>query len=145
MTVRPDVAELLRAGYGDRTIAGQLGVPWREVARSRQELGLPPALMGPKPAATVEDLFWRRVKPAEGGHMDWGGYHTAHGTPSLRHGDRLYTAYRIAFRIKHGRDPEGKALPCCTHNRCVAPGHHEDRVIRERTESTFAAIFGGAS
>lgn len=142
MSIRPDVAELLHAGYSNAAIARQLNTCAKKVATQRAELGLPKSKSGIKPAATPEDLFWRRVKPADGGHFEWDGYRTNDGTPSLRHGGRLLSANRIAFRIKHQREPEGYALPGCGHDRCVAPNHMDDRVIRQRNKTAFAAIFG---
>lgn len=146
MTVRPDIAELLHAGYSDSAIARQLHLDNRTVSAARTELGLPKAKSGPKAAATPEDLFWRRAKPTTDGHMDWGGYHTNTGTPAVRHGGRIHTAYRLAFRIANGREPDGYALPNCGHDGCVKPGHHEDRVMREQEQNLnhlYGAIFGG--
>lgn len=150
MNVRPDIAKLLRAGYSDRAIARQLSVDAvATVAPARAHLGLPKAKPGRKPAATPEDLFWRRVQPVDGDHLLWTGYINNGGAdgacPVLRHGGKLLTAYRVAFKIRHGRDPEGKVTPTCDRHGCVAPDHTEDRVIRERTKTTYAAIFGGAS
>jgi hypothetical protein len=142
--IRPDVAELLRAGHPDRAIARQLNVDAKRVAKARTFLGLPKAKRGVKPAATPEDLFWRRVKPTDDGHMQWTGSHTA-GTPSMRHGGVVHTAYRVAFVIANGRDPEGYALPSCGHAHCVKPGHHNDRADRDRekrVDALYAGIFG---
>ncbi|MEV0525996.1 hypothetical protein AB0I66_21405 [Streptomyces sp. NPDC050439] len=149
MRIRADVAELLRAGLSDRAIGRELNVDATVTVRAtRQALGLPPARPGRKPAATPEDLFWRRTQPVGGGHFIWTGYRTTSrsgSVPTLRHGGRVHTAYRIAFRLKHGREPEGHVTVTCDRDGCVAPGHTEDRRIRERTNTTFAAIFGGAS
>lgn len=132
MRVRADVAELLRAGLSNQAIARQLGVdPVKTVARARAALGLPNVKSGIKPAATTEDLFWRRVKPTDDDHMEWTGP-TQGGTPILRHGGRIHTAYRIAYRIANGRDPEGNVYPSCVREHCVKPGHHADRIDRER-------------
>ncbi|RMB85600.1 hypothetical protein [Streptomyces shenzhenensis] len=146
MNVRADVAELLRAGLSDRAIARQLNVdPKKTVAPARAQLGLPKAKPGRKPAASAEDLFWKRVKPTADGHMEWTGYRTEEGTPGLKHGGRFHTAYRIAFRIAHGQDPWGYALPSCGRDHCVKPGHHADRDDRAREkqlDSLYFAIFG---
>ncbi|MGW1039856.1 hypothetical protein [Streptomyces sp. NPDC002547] len=150
MNVRADVAELLHAGFGDRTIARQLSMPLRDVTRARQDLRIPPARSGNKRTESLEDLFWRRVKPVDGGHLEWTGYRNNTGAPSFKYGGRggqMYSAYRVAFRIANGRDPEGYALPSCGFDGCVKPGHHEDRVMREQErnlDSLFGAIFGGA-
>ena len=144
MKVRADIAELLRAGLPDRTIARQLHVDHTTVAAARRALRLPKHTSGVKAAATPEDLFWRRVKPTDDDHMEWTGYHTG-GTPCLRHGGTVHTAYRIAYRIATGRDPQGYALPSCGRDHCVKPGHHADRADRareKRVDALYASIFG---
>ncbi|MGA5506858.1 hypothetical protein [Streptomyces umbrinus] len=150
MKVRADIAELLLAGHSDTAIARQLNVDRVcTVAPARAHLGLPKAKSGRKPAATPEDLFWRRVQPVEDGHILWTGHLNnggAHGgCPVMRHGGKLLTAYRVAFRIRYGREPEGHVTPTCERHLCVSPHHVEDRVIRERTKATFAAIFGASA
>ncbi|MEV6180147.1 hypothetical protein [Streptomyces sp. NPDC052015] len=132
MTVRADVAELLRAGYGDRTIARQAGVPVGSVTRARQELGLPKGRGGFKAAASVEDLFWRRVKPVDGDHLEWDGHRDGKGVPTLHWKRAVYTAYRVAYRIRHGQEPQGYAFVTCEHTGCVAPGHIGDSAITAR-------------
>lgn len=140
MTVRPDVAELLHAGYGDRTIARQLSVPRRSVTAARTALGLSAGHRGTKPAASTEDLFWRRTRPAEGGHLEWTGY-TYDGLPILRHNGRRYSAYRIAFRIKNGREPVGHVRRGCDWDSCVHPRCMEDQTMRDQ----YKRIFGGST
>ncbi|MFI0233101.1 hypothetical protein [Streptomyces sp. NPDC017086] len=126
MTVRLDVEELLRAGYGDRTIARQVGVTISSVTRARALLRLPKARSGYKPAATAEDLFWRRARPTGDGHYEWTGSFNG-STPFLKFGGRAngrnLTAYRIAYRIKHGIEPSGTVRPVCGRRGCVAPDH----------------------
>lgn len=146
MNVRPDLAQLLQAGYGDRTIARQLGLTRYHVTQARKALGLPAVGFGPKPAATVEDLFWRRVRPLDDGHMEWAGHRNNYGTPALKHGGRTagrtYSAYQVAFRIRYGRDAQGTVQPGCEHPGCVAPDHMADQPMRERVDSLYTAIFG---
>ncbi|WP_329215107.1 hypothetical protein OG352_06030 [Streptomyces sp. NBC_01485] len=129
MTVRADVAELLAAGYGDRTIARRLGVTAISVTTARTELGLPKARGGNKPSASVEDLFWRRARPVDGGHYEWTGGRSSKGTPQVQWGGRVretHTAYRVAYRIRHGVDPVSYCFPSCGFPRCVAPEHIAD-------------------
>lgn len=137
MTVRPDVAELLHAGYGDRTIARQLGVSIGSVTRARTLLRLPKARRGHKPAATVEDMYWRRAQPLDDGHYQWTGHITNKGTPVVHFGGRsdrkVHTAYRIAYRIRHGTDPLGHVHPTCGRPGCVAPDHLTDSATAPRT------------
>jgi hypothetical protein len=145
MTVRADVAELLTAGYGNRSVARQLAISIGTVRRARTSLDLPPGRPGPKRHGSVEDLFWLRVRPTDDGHMQWTGTVHQGTTPVLRHAGRRYRAYRIAFRIAHHREPVGRVEPGCGRRGCVHPRHVEDRPMRQRTEATFAAIFGEAS
>jgi DNA-binding CsgD family transcriptional regulator len=132
MTPRPDVAELLHAGYGDRTIARQLGVTASSVTTARAELGLPKVQGGHKPAANVEDLFWRRTQPTEDGHLNWDGHRTNKGTPAIRWNGALHSALRVAYLIRTGHDPEGYAHVTCEHPGCVAPQHVDDTAVTPR-------------
>ncbi|MFF8391832.1 hypothetical protein [Cellulosimicrobium funkei] len=150
MKVRADVAELLRAGHSNRAIARQLHTDAKDVAEARERLGLPKAKSGVKAAASVEDLFWRRVQPVGEGHILWTGHRNNGGAeggcPVLRHGGKLWSAYRVAFTIRHGREPQGKVTPTCDRDGCVAPDHTQDRAIREqekRVDALYAGIFGG--
>ena len=146
--IRGDVRELLLAGHTNREISRRLNVDPSVPARARTLLGLPTSKPGPRPAATVEDLFWRRAKPTRDGHMTGTGYHVNSNVPALRHGGRIHTAYRVAFRIANGRDPEGHAKPGCSVDGCVAPACQTDRATRaeeRKIDRLHAAIFGGAS
>jgi hypothetical protein len=141
MTVRPDVAELLHAGYGDRTIARRAGVSIGTVTRARAALALSPGRPGPKGPATPEDLFWLRARLLDDGHMEWTGTIHRGTTPTLRHGGRRYTAYRVAFGIAHQREPQGRVEPGCDRRGCVHPRHVEDQAMRTQ----YTAIFGAAA
>ncbi|MFD7884052.1 hypothetical protein ACFV3N_16635 [Streptomyces bauhiniae] len=142
--IRKDVVDLLTAGHSDSHIARQLGVDARAtVARARAALGLPKAKPGCKAAASPEDLFRRRTKPTNDGHLLWTGSRSRAGAPSLRHGGRNLSAYRIAFRIANGREPEGKALPTCDRDGCVQHvGDRQDRAREKRVETLYTTIFG---
>src|SRR5690606_7912953 len=113
MNVRADVAELLRAGYGDRTIARRLGVTQRSVTEARAALGLPKARGGYKSAASAEDLYWRRAQPLDDGHYQWRGGHNSSGVPVLSWRKQPITARRVAYRIANGHDPVGYVYPVC--------------------------------
>ncbi|WP_425832625.1 hypothetical protein [Streptomyces fractus] len=145
MKVRVDVAELLRAGLADHVIAWRLGVDAAKTVRpARAALRIPQVPPGRRAAASVEDLFRRRTLPVEGGHVLWTGHRNHDGTALLRHGDTLYSALRVAFRMRYEREPEGHVTRTCDRPGCVAPDHTQDRRIRARTDATFTAIFGGA-
>lgn len=139
MTVRADIAELLHAGLGDRTIARQLSVTTASVTAARAELGLPKARGGIKRATSVEDLFWRRTQPVDGGHLDWDGHLTSNGTPGIHWNRGMHSALRVAYRIRTGRDPEGYAHVTCEHAGCVAPQHVDDTAVTPRRAHHKAA------
>lgn len=120
------VAELLHAGYGDRTIARQAGVTIASVTRLRADLGLPKARGGTKKAASLEDLFWRRTRDAGDGHLEWGGHRDRKGTATLHWGQTMHSALRVAYRIANGADPDGYAHTPCGYDGCIAPAHTAD-------------------
>ena len=95
--------------------------------------------------ASLEDVFRTHLEPAIDGHILWTGPVVKPHTPSVRLDGHMQSAYRVAFRIHHGREPEGFALPTCGMRLCVAGAHLEDRPMRQRTASLFEAIFGGAA
>ncbi|MGW5616219.1 helix-turn-helix domain-containing protein [Streptomyces sp. NPDC003877] len=140
MTVRADVAELLRAGYGDRTIARRLGVSERRVRRARAELGLPAGRPGLKATDTIEDRFWRRAQPTDDGHLLWPAY-AAHYGAVIKHDGGKQSVHRVAFRIGNGREPQGHVTSGCGRTGCVHPRHVEDQAMRNQ----YNAIFGAAS
>ncbi|MFC8065436.1 hypothetical protein [Streptomyces sp. NPDC057293] len=129
---RAAIEQLLHAGYGDRTIARRLGVTQTSVTSTRTDLDLPPARGGNKPAQSVEDLFWRRTKPVDGGHLEWTGHRTNKGVGSTKWQGKTYTAGRIAYRIHNGTDPIGRTHATCNYNGCVAPAHTGDTAVTPR-------------
>ncbi|MFF3928184.1 hypothetical protein [Streptomyces hirsutus] len=131
MNTRAAIEQLLRAGYGNKAIARRVRVRHQRVAAIRADLGLPNVV---RPAKTTcsDDAFWQRTQPVAGGHLNWTG------VPCLRTTDGMLTAYRIAFRIRWQRDPEGPVKPGCDMDRCVHPDHVEDQPMRQ----LYTAIFG---
>jgi hypothetical protein len=140
VSVRLDVAELLRAGYGDRTIARRLNITQPNVARARAELGIPAGRPGPKTTDTPEGAFWRRAQPTNDGPLLWPAYDPKHGAHLTHNYDR-YSVHRVAFRIGNQREPEGRVTTGCDRPGCVHPRHVEDQRMRNQ----FNAIFGAAS
>jgi hypothetical protein len=140
MTVRADVAELLHAGYGDRTIARQLGVTEPSVAEARGELGLASGRPGPKATDSIEDRFWRRAQPTDDGHLLWPVY-TARNGSVIKHGGGKRSVHRVAFQIGNGREPQGHVTSGCGRTGCVHPRHVEDQLMRNQ----YNAIFGSVS
>lgn len=140
MTIRADVTELLHAGYGDRTIARQLAVSIGSVERARALLKLPAGRPGPKATSSPADLFWRRAQPTDDGHLLWPVYTPRNGAV-IKHGGLRHSVHRTAFRIGHGREPEGRVTTGCDREGCVHPRHVEDQAMRNQ----YTAIFGEAS
>lgn len=143
MTTDAEITRLLAAGLSDNQISIQLHTDAKRARRLRASLGLPKAKSGIRPAATVENLFHARTEQLDDGHLRWTGHFNRKGTPLVRHAQKLHTAYRIAFRIRTGREPVGYAGPSCGMEHCVAPAHIDDQAARERNRTTYATLFGG--
>lgn len=97
------------------------------------------AIQGRK-AASLEEAFRLRTEPVDGGHLRWTGYVNRYDLPCLRHDYQEMTAYRVAFRLRTGREPVGYVRPDCELPGCVA--HVDDRPGRARTAALLVAIFG---
>lgn len=132
------IRELLLAGHSNKAIARRLNLRAERAQAIREELGLAAHKPGPKPAGSHEDAFWRRAVPTGDGHLLW-----PNPTRDVRtgHEGRKETAGRIAFRIRHRREPVGKVLPDCGQPGCVHPDHVADQPMR----NTYRAIFGKAA
>lgn len=139
-TIRADIVELLRAGLSDREIARQVQVGTLRVAAARAALGLPRCPPGNRPAATVEDLFWRRAIHTSNGHLLWPSAKPRIGV-RIKHTSGRFSVYKVAFRIGNHRDPIGKVTTGCDQLGCIHPRHVQDQPARN-LDRTFAAIFG---
>ncbi|MFF1834153.1 helix-turn-helix domain-containing protein [Streptomyces sp. NPDC058231] len=112
-------------------LARELGVGPERVRRVRVKEGVPVYPRGRHGSGeSWAEAFAARTLAVDGGHLDWTGSVSEHGTPLLRVRREAETAYRYAFRIHHGREAEGKSGPVCGFPRCVAGAHLEDRVLR---------------
>lgn len=140
MKVRVDIAELLRAGLGNHAIAKQLHCDRVVVARSRAALRIPDVSRQP---LTLEQKWKANAAAVEGGHLRWTGARSSGGTPIMSYRGVMYTAARIAFRIKHGREPVGYAFAECTLNHCVSPDCVDDDAGRARTREQLRYLTGG--
>ncbi|WP_158835099.1 hypothetical protein [Streptomyces sp. NRRL S-350] len=118
------VRELIAAGLTNTAIGKQQGMERQTVGRIRRELGLPDV---PRQPLTVEQKWRQRTRKVSGGHLEWTGERTAAGSkPVMRHSGKAYSATRVAYRIAHGKDPEGYAKPGCGMPNCVEPTHQLD-------------------
>lgn len=95
-------------------------------------------------AATLEDAFRARTEPVDGGHLRWTGA-TSHGTPTVRFNGGSYSAYRVAFRLQHDREPQGRVTATCDMPGCVSGWHVADQPMRDQTDALCEAIFGEAA
>ncbi|MFE7237242.1 hypothetical protein [Streptomyces sp. NPDC057580] len=138
MSLYPAIVELLNAGYSDKAISRQLHINQRRAKAVREELGLPTHKPGMAPSS-AEDLFWRRAVHTDDGHLLWPG--SARTIRTGHQGARRSVA-QIAFRIRHGRDPIGKAIAGCGTTGCIHPAHVEDQPMRDQLSDQYRAIFG---
>ncbi|MFJ3274136.1 hypothetical protein [Streptomyces sp. NPDC086776] len=132
------VAALDGADVSNLAVARELGVAPGRVRRVRVKEGLPAYPRGRRGSGeSWAEAFAARTLAVDGGHLDWTGSVSEHGTPLLRVRREAETAYRYAFRIHHGREAEGKIGPApgCGFPRCVAGAHLEDRVMRKEREA----------
>ncbi len=143
-TTREDIACLLEAGRNDTAIARELGCDRKTAAKVRAQLGLPRANPGPPPATSIEAVFAARTEPLPGGHTRWTGYRSNRGVPAVRFQGRQVSAFRLAFRLRTGREPDGLVHPTCGMPGCVTPGHVDDQASLNRANALYAAIFEGA-
>ncbi|MFB7115181.1 hypothetical protein [Streptomyces sp. NPDC056291] len=138
------IAAAVRAeDVSDLELAGRLGCKPYLVARVRRDLGQPafPAPAFPataRPARiTDEARFEENAVVIAGGHVTWRGRSTIHGVPIV---DPFVTAARVAFRMYHGREPEGQVRTTCEVKHCLAGGHLADRVMREQARGDRRAL-----
>ncbi|MFG2617762.1 hypothetical protein ACGFXC_09035 [Streptomyces sp. NPDC048507] len=143
MKIHAEMETLLRQGLANHVIARRLHTSPAKVQAARVALGLPNLALGPKGAASLEDLFSARTEPVAGGHLRWTGTVTRDGANKLRWRGGNYSAHAVAFRIRTGRDPVGRARTSCEMPRCVAPAHVSDQTERIRDNAIFNALIGG--
>lgn len=136
---REEIAELLRRGeMTESAIARKLGVSRPTVGNVRKAIGLPAPRQGQPPVyASVEDAYRALAVPREDGHVEWTGLRTGGHAPMVKHCHDSESAYRIAFRLHHGREPEGIVYPACDREGCVAGAHVEDTPMRHARKRTF--------
>jgi hypothetical protein len=138
---REQITELLTQGLSNTTIATQLRCDRHRVGDIRRSLDLPNVAAQP---LTLEQKWETNARPVDGGHLEWTGCRqTPSGTPVLGYRGAAYTATRIAFRIKHGRDPQGYAYAECGFEHCIAPDHVDDEAGRARTREQLRYLTGG--
>jgi hypothetical protein len=147
--IRADIAELLRAGVPQSYICRQLRCAPLTVQRTREALGMPAPRCGPPDTYTsVEDAYRSNSEAIDGGHQRWTGHTDTNGHPRLNFRQQRQSVRQIAFRMHHGRAPQGRLFVGCGMAHCVAGAHLEDQQIRDanrRADAAFKAIFGVAA
>lgn len=131
------IAEMLRAGATYAQIREQLGVRSNTtIALVRQQHGIPVHRQR-VPMRTPEESYALYAVPAGDGHARWTGP-WAGRMPQICHpgrDGRKESALRIAFRMRHDREPVGRVKPGCRQPWCVASGHLTDRTIRDQLDN----------
>ena len=134
------VLNLVTQGLTDTAVGQRLHLDRQAVGRIRRAHNLPPAGSQPQ---TLEEKWASLTRPVPGDHLEWTGPTlTRSHTPILRCRDAVYTATRIAYRIRTGRDPEGTARAECDYPHCVAPDHVDDTATRVRDRTALRAVLG---
>ena len=139
----PREAEIrgLLAEHSTTQIAAMLGVDRAAVRRIRAEAGITYTAGS---YATPREKWRARTEPVEGGHLRWTGA-TSHGTPTVRFNGGSHSAYRVAFRLQHDREPQGRVTATCDMPGCVSGWHVADQPMRNQTDALCEAIFGEAA
>ncbi|WP_141746611.1 hypothetical protein [Streptomyces sp. LUP30] len=84
----------------------------------------------------VEDAYWAFAVFDDLGHAHWTGPTASNQSPKVVAGEKPETAYRVAFRLHHGRQPDGPVHPACGIPRCVAGAHLMDAPLRHANPDT---------
>ncbi|MGW1071518.1 hypothetical protein [Streptomyces sp. NPDC002537] len=136
---RDQIVELLHEGLSNTAIARRLRCDRHRVAGIRRDISLANV---PAQPLSLEEKWAARTRPVDGGHLEWTGERARSGTPVLRYWPNSYSPAVIAFRIKHGREPEGYVRADCGLKHCVAPDHVDDMAARMRTREQLRYLTG---
>jgi hypothetical protein len=93
---------------------------------------------------SAQEAFGQLAQATGDGHVLWTGP-THRGTPGLPWQGTTLSPLRMAFRLHHGREPEGIVRSACTVPYCVAGPCLQDRPMRIKTDRLFKSIFGTAA
>ncbi|MGW3445607.1 hypothetical protein [Streptomyces sp. NPDC001076] len=129
-------ALLAQEDVSNSAVAAQLGCGWRRVDEVRKRVGLPAYVRGRRPLyGSWQEAFTEQSEPVEGGHRRWTGTREKCGTPVVRYLTSIQTAFRVAFWLHHGREPEGHVTRSCEIPGCVAGEHQQDRITRKAAKA----------
>lgn len=134
--------------YGhERAVYGRFGKNGTSYCARCNWLGKHPELddrvRQPQPESPEEALR-QLSREVDGGHVLWTGP-AARGGPGLPWRGTTLSPARIAFRLHHGRAPQGNVTVACSVPQCIAGPCLQDRVLRKKTEELFKSIFGTAA
>lgn len=134
------IAELVRAGAKDRTVAAQLGVHNRAVTRVRDIIGVAHHNNSTLKEAKLE----RFTTPVDsGGHTGWSGRKTVSGgAPVIRHLKVQIPASHVAFELRTGRPPVGIVKSECGRDHCLTPAHVSDEIERRNVRGQERVLYG---
>ncbi|WP_328434509.1 hypothetical protein [Streptomyces sp. NBC_00425] len=119
----------------DAELAWRFGVTRDVVTRVRADLHLPEFLVpSPMSKLSPEAIVTVHSVSVQGGagHCKWIGLRSNQRVPLI---DFRTSALRVAFRMFHGREPEGMVRVTCVMKRCVAGAHLGDRPMREAAKA----------
>lgn len=137
---RAEIVRALRTRRSDSAISRDLGCDRHRVTAIRQSLGLPRVSNQP---LTLQQKWASFTRPAGGGHVEWTGERqSTSGTPVMRYREKPYTAARVAFIVKYGREPVGYTFAECGMRHCVAPDHVDDEPGRARAREQLRYLTG---
>jgi hypothetical protein len=138
---REQIVELLQRDLSNSEIARRLRCDRHRVSDIRRDLGIPDR---PAQPLSLEEKWATKTRPVGDGHLEWtGSRQSTSGTPVLVYGKERHTAAAIAFRIKHGRPPQGYAYAECGLRHCVAPDHVDDEAGRTQVREQLRYLTGG--
>lgn len=133
------ILELLHTGLTDTAVAARIGCSRPTVRMVRVRNNLPAPLHGSTSKHhTFDDVYRAHAIPTTDGHMTWTGGHNG-VTPTVHHLHQGRSAYKIAFRLHHQREPQGLVKVGCHQPGCVAGAHLTDATIRKAIQEAEAA------
>lgn len=121
------IAILIRHNRSDRSIAAELKVDRRAVARVRRIIDAGPVDTSKSLADKLAD---GAGKPDADGHMIWNGPISTGGIPRIRHLGHDLSVTRIVYERRTDRHPVGTVKADCGVRHCVAPTHVVDEIER---------------
>jgi hypothetical protein len=135
------IAGLILAGATDTSVAADLKVGRRAVARTRSLIGAP-AVAGP---SNLMDKILPRLITLPDGHTGWkGSGNTEGGAPIIRHRGKQIPVAHAMFELRTGRKPIGFCRADCEVKHCLTKEHVVDDIERRTLRLQMRALLGEA-